>query len=126
MDELSDAEIDRALEAGRIAHEVEPRAASASYDERARRVIVELVSGCTFMFPAVLAQGLELASDEQLAEVEVLGSGYGLHWETLDVDLSIPGLLAGHFGTASYMAQDAGRTGARGDGSIVQPSRRSA
>jgi hypothetical protein len=26
-----------------------------------------------------------------------------LHWETLDVDLSIPGLLAGLFGTQAYM-----------------------
>jgi hypothetical protein len=35
--------------------------------------------------------------------------GYGLHWEALDVDLSIPGLIAGIFGTRSYMARRAGQ-----------------
>jgi len=39
----------------------------------------------------------------------VLGAGYGLHREALDVDLSIPGLLAGLFGTKAYMARHAGR-----------------
>jgi hypothetical protein len=45
--------------------------------------------------------------------VEVLGQGYGLHWEKLDVDLSIPGLLAGLFGTKAFMdRQRAARAGA--------------
>jgi len=52
---------------------------------------------------------LEDAADDQLAEIEVLGAGYGLHWESLDVDLSIPGLLAGIFGTSAYMARRAGQ-----------------
>jgi hypothetical protein len=73
------------------------------------RMIVQLTNGCTFTFPPRLAQGLESATAEQLAAVEVLGAGYGLHWEALDVDLSIPGLLAGLFGTKSYMARHAGR-----------------
>lgn len=61
------------------------------------------------MFPPHLAQRLESATAEQLAAVEVLGAGYGLHWEAPDVDLSTPGLLAGLFGTKSYMARHAGR-----------------
>jgi hypothetical protein len=60
-----------------------------------------------------MAEGLENASDTELASVEILGSGYGLHWENLDVDLSVPGLLAGLFGTKAYMdrlrASHAGR-----------------
>ncbi|MDX2223212.1 MAG: DUF2442 domain-containing protein, partial [Rhodospirillaceae bacterium] len=31
------------------------------------------------------------------------GAGYGLHWPDLDVDLSVPGLLAGLFGTRAYI-----------------------
>jgi hypothetical protein len=31
-------------------------------------------------------------TDQQLAEVEILGDGYGLHWEALDVDLSVTGI----------------------------------
>ena len=53
---------------------------------------------------------METATDDQLAAVEILGNGYGLHWEALDADISVPGLLAGIFGTKAYMARLAGRT----------------
>lgn len=109
MAELTDAQIDAALERGRTARLHEPRAAAARYDRQLGRVIVELVNGCTFAFPPKLAQGLEAATEEQLSQVEILGAGYGLHWEALDADLSIPGLLAGLFGTKAYLAQQAGR-----------------
>ncbi len=110
MADLTDAQIDAALERGRAAQRHEPRAASARYDRPLGRVIVELTNGCTFAFPPKLAQGLDAATEEQLAQVEILGTGYGLHWEALDADLSIPGLLAGLFGTRAYLAQQAGRT----------------
>jgi hypothetical protein len=87
----------------------EPRAEKARYDRKLDRVIVDLTNGCTFTFPPRLAQGLEAATEGQLMSVEILGQGYGLHWEALDVDLSIPGLLAGIFGTKSYMARLAGQ-----------------
>ena len=109
MAELTDAQIDAALERGRTARLHEPRAAAARYDRRSGRVVVELTNGCTFAFPPQLAQGLEAATEEQLSQVEILGVGSGLHWEALDADLSIPGLLAGLFGTKAYLAQQAGR-----------------
>jgi hypothetical protein len=109
MDHPTDTEIDAAVERGRIARLHEPRAASARYDRATGHVLVELTNGCTFAFPARLAQGLEAATDAELAEIEILGAGYGLHWEALDADLSIPGLLAGLFGTAAFMARRAGQ-----------------
>ena len=109
MADLTDAAIDAALERGRAAHAGEPRAAAARYDRASGRVIVDLTNGCAFAFPPRLAQGLETASDDQLAAVEILGRGYGLHWEELDVDLSLPNLMAGLFGTKAWMARHAGR-----------------
>lgn len=109
MVELTDTAIDVALERGRAAHANEPRAAAARYDRSSGRVIIDLENGCTFAFPPRLAQGLEGASDDQLAAVETLGRGYGLHWEELDVDLSLPGLMAGIFGTKAWMARRAGQ-----------------
>jgi hypothetical protein len=109
MAELSDTQIDAALERGQAARLTEPRASKARYDRALGRIIVDLTNGCTFAFPPRLAQGLEAATDEQLAGVQILGAGYGLHWEALDTDLSIPGLLAGIFGTQTYMARRAGR-----------------
>jgi len=109
MADLTDAAIDAALERGRAANANEPRAAAARYDRASGRVIVDLENGCAFAFPPRLAQGLETASDDQLAAVEILGRGYGLHWEELDVDLSLPNLMAGLFGTKAWMARHAGR-----------------
>ena len=109
MAELTDAAIDAATERGRIARLTKPRAVAARYDRAFGRVVVELTNGCTFAFPPRLAQRLETATEAHLAGVEILGAGYGLHWEALDVDLSIPRLLAGVFGTGSYMARRAGR-----------------
>jgi hypothetical protein len=91
---------------GRDNASVEPRALTARYDRASGRILVELDNDCTFAFPARRAQGLEHASDADLANVELLGSGYGLHWESLDADLSIPGLLAGLFGTKAYMDRE--------------------
>lgn len=109
MVELTDARIDAALERGRATRLAEPRATTARYDPQTGRVIVELTNGCAFAFPPRLAQGLQTATEDQLAQVEVQGAGYGLHWEVLDADLSVPGLLAGVFGAKAYMARQAGR-----------------
>jgi hypothetical protein len=109
MAELTDAEIDAAMQRGRRLAATEPRAASARYDRQRARVVVELTNGSTFAFPPRLAQGLAGASDDQLSDIEILGAGYGLHWGALDVDFSVPGLLAGIFGTRSHMARNAGR-----------------
>jgi len=109
MVDLTEAGFAAAQERGRIAAQTEHRAASARFDRRRGAIVVALTNGCSFTFPARLVQGLDQASDEQIAAFEILGAGYGLHWESLDVDVSIPGLLAGLFGTRSYMARHAGR-----------------
>lgn len=92
-----------------VAQETEPRAVAARYDAKADRVIIDLANGTTFAFPPRLAEGLADARPQDLAEVEVLGRGHGLHWQRLDVDYSVPGLVSGIFGTARWMAARAGR-----------------
>ena len=108
-----DTEIDRATARGRQIALTEPSAARARYDRRAGRVLVELTNGCSFTFPARSLQGLQKASDAELAEVEILGAGYGLHWETLDADFTVPGLLMGVFGTRRWMASEMARLAGR-------------
>jgi hypothetical protein len=103
----------------------EPRARAVRYDRRSGRVHVDLTNGCSFAFPARSAQGLERASDAELAQVEVLGLGLGLHWERLDVDLSVPGLLAGLFGTKAYMDRErAARAGSATSAAKAAAARR--
>jgi len=79
MAELTDSEINAAIERGHIAQQTEPRADAVCYDKRNSRIIVDLTNGCTFAFPPRVAQGLEAATDEDLAAVEILGAGYGVH-----------------------------------------------
>ena len=108
MVDLSDSEFEAATKRG-IHPKGEPRAVAAYFDATSRRIVVELDGGTSFSFPADMAQDLENASDEDLADIELLGGGFGLHWEKLDVDFTVAGLAAGIFGTARYMAQQAGR-----------------
>lgn len=110
MVELTDAQIEAANERGRVFRETHPHAKSARYDAKADRVVVDLTNGATFAFPPRLVEGLHDASPDEIAEVEVIGAGFGLHWETLDLDYTVPGLVNGVFGTAKWMAARAGRT----------------
>ena len=57
--------------------ETQPHALSARYDAKAERIIVELTNGATFAFPPALVEDLCEATPAQLAEVEVLGAGFG-------------------------------------------------
>ena len=85
----------------------------ASYDPETRFLNVELANGAVIGIPIALIDVLAQAPDAARAEVEVSGIGYGLHWPSLDLDLSVPGLLAGVFGTGSWMnRQRAARAGA--------------
>ena len=51
-----------------------------------------------FRFPASNNKRLSKATDAQLADVELICDGTGLHWGELDEDLSISGILDGNFG----------------------------
>jgi len=112
---LTEAEIKRQYRAARALEVAErkegKRAQSGTFDPRSRRIIVELSNGCLFGFPVSAIPGLGSATDEELARVET--SGVGLHWESLDVDLSVPGLLMSTIGRSwklSELARVAGQT----------------
>jgi hypothetical protein len=108
MAELTDLEIDAAIERGRKRLNTEPRAVAVRYDSQSARVIVDLSNGCTFAFPPRAIEGLGDAGDNELVDVTMLGAGFGLAWENRDVHVSLGGLMAGIFGTKAYMARRAG------------------
>jgi hypothetical protein len=101
---------EHAVTAGSLAAAEEPRALAARYDAATRRIVVDLTNGCSFIFPADRGQGLEGASDAELAQVDVLPGGEALHWEQLDADLGVPQLIAGIFGSKLWM-RELGRRG---------------
>ena len=62
-----------------------------------RMVYLELSDQRIVGFPANRFRRLKDASDELLKKVTVELDGYTLRWEELDEDLTVPGIVAGHF-----------------------------
>jgi DNA invertase Pin-like site-specific DNA recombinase len=116
-------EIARAKAAGEKADATQPRAESVHYDKSDDLIVIRLRNGAIFSFPPRLAQGLEGASPEQLADSWIPPSGSSVHWESLDVDFSIPELIAGIFGTKSWMAE-LGRKGGQATSSAKSAAAR--
>ena len=113
MVDLTDSGFDAAEARGREMVKSEPRAVAARYDRETGRVAVELANGCTYIFPAQLAQELQGADDEALSVVAVDGAGFNLHWPAIDADLYVPALVAGVFGTRDWMAKEWARRAGR-------------
>lgn len=111
--ELEPGEYEAAVERARVRAETEPHAIAARYDKRLRMVLVALHTGLTVAFHPTDVQGLESATVADLSAIELDADGFGLHFPTLDADVWLPGLLAGHFGSKNWMAARMGRTGGK-------------
>jgi hypothetical protein len=74
---------------------VEPTAISAWTEKRT--IFVELTDGRIIGFPADRFRILSKATDEQLKEVTLRLNGFALRWESLDEDITVPGVVAGNF-----------------------------
>ncbi len=62
-----------------------------------RTIFLELTDGRIIGFPADRFRILKNAADEQLKEVKLRLNGYALRWESLDEDITVPGIIAGNF-----------------------------
>jgi hypothetical protein len=74
---------------------VEPTAIRAWAEKRT--VYIELTDGRIIGFPASRFKILASASEEALKEVKLRLNGYALRWESLDEDITVPGIVAGNF-----------------------------
>lgn len=90
-----------------------PRAVSARYDRKNRRIEIHLSSNLKVSFSPRDAQGLEEATALQLQEIEISPSGFGIHFPKLDADLYLPAILQGFLGSRSWMASRLGQAGGR-------------
>ena len=109
----SDAEIDRAIERAKTLRD-EPLVTEVEYrpGPGLNLLILKLNDGHWRVIPREELQGLQSATKEQIARVEILGNGTGLHWPALDVDLYVPSLLQGVYGNRKWMAEIGRRGGA--------------
>lgn len=101
-DQTTDAELAQAKHRWEAERAERPTPASVRFDAASERIILDFTNGASFIFPARALQGLEEATVAELSEVELLGET-GLHWESLDADYTISGLMNGVFGTRSFM-----------------------
>ena len=90
-----------------------PRALSARYDARERKVVVVFSSGLEMRFVPQLVQGLETAKASEVRKIEISSSGQGLHFPALDADVFLPALLSGKTGSRGWMAAQMGSAGGK-------------
>lgn len=111
-EELLASEIEQAIALGRLANQQEPRAESVQYSEVDDRIVISLKNGASFSFLPSMVEGLGQATAEELRDFWMPESGDSIHWESLNVSFSIPGLLIGMFGTKRWM-EELGRSGGK-------------
>ncbi len=106
---LSEEEFERqfaeATRRGEEAMKTEITASHAYYDSATHRLVIELKSGATHSVPCQLIQGLRDADPADIAAVELGLRGASLHWEKLDNDFTVGGLVRGIYGTKKWMEQ---------------------
>lgn len=103
--ELAEARMQALREAGYVV--------SARYDPPAGRIVIDLNTGAQLAVPARSIEGLAEAVLDDLSEIEISPSGLGLSWPALDVDVYVPALLQGVFGSKRWMAALLGASGGR-------------
>jgi hypothetical protein len=80
-----------------------PRAESAYHDAGRGRMIVRLTTGVEIGFAPRDAEGLQHATRDELAVIEVDAFGLGIRFPQLDADFCVPALLEGVLGSKRWM-----------------------
>lgn len=86
------------------------RAVKAFYDPINELVMIETTRGFRWGIPKARIPVIAKASAEELMQLTLSPSGAGIHWEELDVQLSVPGLLVDALG-AGTLAKELARRG---------------
>ena len=104
LDAETQTMIDAALE--RAKHAPAPvTAVSVSFVKDLRVLIVVLNNGQRLAIPQEDLQYLADASVEDASDVSIEMLGMGIHWEKLDLDFSVAGLIEGRRGNERWMKQ---------------------
>lgn len=107
-------EIKAANAAGKAMQGAYPTVLMAHYEPKIRQVIITLNGGAPqFLLNPKITQGLQKATSAELKKIEITGSGHGLYFPKLDVDIYVPGLLDGLLGSKKFMAAQLGKAGGK-------------
>lgn len=104
-------QIKAATAAGKAMLKAHPTALMAHYEPKIGQVIITLSTGLQFLLDPAKTEGLQGTSRAALTEIEITGPGLGLYFPKLDVDIYVPALLKGHFGSKKWAAAQLGKAG---------------
>lgn len=114
---MSDREFERqyqaAVKRGREKRRLEPQAESARYDPDSHSLVIRLKNGASLSVPCSLLPEFKGADPHDIAQVELMPRGAALHWEKLDQDFSVAGLIASVLPHSVLMSEVGRRGGAR-------------
>lgn len=116
-----DDRLPAATAAGRARRARGDLATRMTFDARTARLRIELVPGVGVSIPVASIEGLAGAPASVVRSVRLQGGSYGLHWPSLDLDLAVPELVAGCFGSRTWMSALARR-----GGKVSSPAKRRA
>ena len=85
----------------------DPRAVAARYLPARDRVEIDLASGWSVRVPRPFSSRLAMASVHDCERVEIVDSGLGLHWPSIDEDWYVPTVIE------ALITPHAAQTGAR-------------
>ena len=101
--DITVAEIAQLSERSQVRAQEEHRAQAVRYDAENRCLYIETCRGEEFGVNVDRLQGVADAEDTQIANIEILPGGEGLHWPELDASLLVHGSCTGVYGSKRWM-----------------------
>lgn len=108
----TDRDIERALQAASSSNEPTLTALELKDDKDGRLLSLRMSDGSLHLIPAERVEGLSASSSEAILRFEITEDGLGVHWPDLDLDLYVPELVQGVYGTKKWMSS-LGRRGGK-------------
>lgn len=107
----TDEEIAVVTRATKERGKTEPSVVAASYDRVRAVLVLQMRGGAMLCIPPRLLRGLEAATPVQLAGVKTVSEGSSLHWDEIDVQMTVPAILTMALGVP--LPQVSGQAGGR-------------
>ncbi len=82
-----------------------PQVTSVRYDRATKSVVLKLNNGAKLGVPATKLQGVAGATEEQRANVSILGPNWAIQFPQIDQQFTVEELLCGVFGNKAWMAK---------------------
>jgi hypothetical protein len=108
----TDKDIERALQAASSSDDPTLTVLELKDDKDGRLLSLRMSDGSLHLIPVERVEGLSASSSDAILRFEITEDGLGVHWPDLDLDLYVPELVQGLYGTKKWMSS-LGRQGGK-------------